>query len=85
MGDPSVTTHIILKGLTGEIQVAGQTFNGQMPAWEKVLSDAEIAAAVTYIRSSWGNAAGAVDAAAVAAERAKISSRAKPFTAKELK
>lgn len=84
-GDPLITTHIVLKGLAGEITVGGQTFNGQMPAWEKVLSDAEIAAVVTYIRSSWGNSAGAVDAATVAAERAKLSSRSKPFTAKELK
>lgn len=84
-GDPRVTTHIVLKGLSGEVKVDGQGYNGLMPAWENVLSDAEIAAVVTYIRSSWGNSASAVDTATVAAERAKLSSRTKPLTVKELK
>ncbi|HRP48077.1 MAG TPA: c-type cytochrome [Trueperaceae bacterium] len=59
-----------LFGLQGKITVNGADFNGLMPAWENVLKDEEIAAVLTYTRSSWGNSASAVDAAAVAAQRA---------------
>lgn len=40
---------------------------GIMPAYEARLNDAEIAALLTYIRSSWGNSAGAVGTDDVAA------------------
>jgi mono/diheme cytochrome c family protein len=45
-----------------------------MPAW-KSLSDDEIAAVATYVRSSFGNSASSVSAATVAAERARTSAR----------
>jgi mono/diheme cytochrome c family protein len=37
-----------------------------MPAWKGNLSDDDIAAVITYIRSSWGNKASAVTAADLA-------------------
>jgi mono/diheme cytochrome c family protein len=43
---------------------------GAMPAFERQLSDAQIAAALTYVRRSWGNRASPVTAADVAAARA---------------
>lgn len=39
---------------------------GVMPAWRSQLSNADIAAVLTYIRSSWGNSAGAVTESDVA-------------------
>src|SRR3712207_8503673 len=48
---------IILHGLTGEVEVAGQTYSGLMPPWKDVLKDDEIAAVMTYMRSTWGNKA----------------------------
>ncbi len=33
---------------------------GQMPAWDTMLNDYDIAAAITYIRNSWGNHTGDV-------------------------
>lgn len=76
-GNPIVTAddatfieRVVLFGLQGKITVNGADFNGLMPAWENVLKDEEIAAVLTYTRSSWGNSASAVDAAAVAAQRA---------------
>ena len=53
-GDPVKVIHIVKYGLTGPVVVAGKTFNGMMPAWSPQLSDADIAAAITYVRSSWG-------------------------------
>jgi mono/diheme cytochrome c family protein len=66
-GDPSKVIHIVKYGLTGKINVAGHPYNGAMPPWGTNLSNEDIAAALTYVRSSWGNKAGAISAAQVAA------------------
>ena len=66
-GDPKRVIHTLKYGLNGKIQVAGHTYNGMMPAWGQSLSNADIAAVVTYIRSSWGNKASAVTESDVAA------------------
>lgn len=63
----------------------GKWFNGAMPAWADVLSDAEIAAVLTYVRSSFGNAAATIAADVVAAERSATASRTTPWTVGELK
>lgn len=72
-GNPVVTgaatevIGIVKNGKSGPITVAGTKYNGQMPAWKGTLSDSDIASVVTYIRSAWGNKAGAVTAAQVTA------------------
>ena len=66
-GDPATVIHIVKYGLNGSISIAGTSYNGMMPAWGQSLSNADIAAAVTYIRSAWGNKASAVSESAVAA------------------
>ena len=65
-GDPAKVAHILLYGLNGSISVKGATYNGQMPAWKGTLTNADIASVITFIRSSWGNKAGAVTEADVA-------------------
>lgn len=60
-----------LYGLQGPISVSGQTFNGVMPGWAH-LSDEDLAAALTYISSSWGESnAVAFSAEELAAARAE--------------
>lgn len=66
-GDAAHVIHVVKDGLSGAITVNGTTYNGQMPAWGQTLSTNDIAAVITYIRSSWGNVAGAVTPAQVAA------------------
>jgi mono/diheme cytochrome c family protein len=82
-GDSARMIRIVLKGLSGPVTVHGATFNGQMPPWQQ-LSDAELAAVLTYVRASWGNSAGAVSAADVAKERTASAGHAGPWTAGEL-
>jgi ubiquinol-cytochrome c reductase cytochrome b subunit len=53
-GDPNKVIGIVLNGLHGPITIAGQTYNGQMPAWKGTLSADDVADVVTYIRSSLG-------------------------------
>ncbi|BDG25329.1 c-type cytochrome [Thermus thermophilus] len=66
---------VILFGLQGSIQVKGQTYNGQMPAWGPQLKDGEIAAILNYISTNLGNTPPkgfkAYTAAEIAKERAK--------------
>jgi len=84
-GAPETVVHIVLDGLQGPVQVAGQTYNGAMPAWRDLLSDAEIAAVVTFVRQWAPNAASPVDSALVARERAATAARRRPWTADELR
>ena len=64
-GDPSYLIHIVKYGLSGKIVVGGVNYNGMMPNWGQQISNADIASAITYIRSSWGNKASAVSASDV--------------------
>lgn len=69
VGDAQRVIHIVKFGLTGSITAEGDTYNGVMPAWGTQLSNADIASAITYIRSAWGNNASAVSAADVKAAK----------------
>lgn len=67
-GDKKRLINIVLKGLTGRIEVNGEPFDNTMPQ-HSFLSDSEIANVLTYVRSSFGNKASAVTADEVRAER----------------
>jgi mono/diheme cytochrome c family protein len=83
-GDEAKVVRIVLNGVTGPVEVAGETYNGMMPAWGPVLKDENIAAVLTYVRTSWGNKAAPITASTVAKIRAATASRSTPWTAAEL-
>lgn len=66
--------HVVLYGLQGQIRVKGQTYNGAMPGFAH-LSDANVAAVLNHVSTSWGNklpkGQKAFTAAEVKAQRAK--------------
>ena len=64
---------IPLTGLNGNLQVEGKDWNLNMAPMGAALSDADLAAVLTYIRSSWGNKAGPVSADDVKAIRATVA------------
>jgi mono/diheme cytochrome c family protein len=68
-GDAAEVIHIVKYGKSGPIKVGTAQYNGMMPAWGQSLSNADIAAVVTYIRSAWGNKASPVTEAQVAASQ----------------
>lgn len=76
-GDARVLANIVLHGISGEISVAGQTFNGAMPKFAQ-LGDAELAAVLSHVRSAWSNKTAAVAVDLITAER-KASTRTTPF------
>ncbi len=70
--DSAGVIRIVLNGRTGPLEVNGKQYGGNMPAWRD-LSDADIAAVLTYVRSAWNNGAPAVSADQVAAARAPVA------------
>ncbi|MES1194555.1 MAG: cytochrome c, partial [Opitutus sp.] len=83
-GSEERAVRIVLLGLNGPITVAGKEFNSAMASLGGVLKDDQIANALTYVRSEWGNNAPEVKPETVARIRAELGSRTAPWTAAEL-
>ena len=71
--DPKEIVGIIVNGRSGPLTVGGKTYNGTMPTWKGQLSNPDIAAVATYIRSAWGNNAPGVTEQQVAAAGTSVS------------
>ncbi|MFN7835134.1 MAG: c-type cytochrome [Burkholderiaceae bacterium] len=78
VGSDKQLTQILLHGVAGEIVVKGNTYKGAMPSF-KTLSDAEIAAVASYIRTQWGNVAVALTPQLVTEQRETSKDRTTPF------
>jgi len=78
LGGEKVLISILLHGVQGEIEVKGNVYKGVMPAFG-TLSDDEIAAVLSYVRSDWGNQAAAITAAAVKAQREATEKQQGPY------
>jgi mono/diheme cytochrome c family protein len=77
-------THIPLAGVTGQLSVKGQTWSLAMPAMGAAMSDEDLAAVLTYIRSSWGNKDGPVTANEVKAARAALGAHPLPMSGDQM-
>ena len=80
--DPETPIRIVLLGVTGPIEVNGQSFDSTMPSLG--LSDGEIADILTYARSAWGNQAEAITPETVAEVRASLEGRTAAWDAQTL-
>lgn len=74
---------IMLHGHQGPMSVKGGSYNNAMPQW-KQLTDDQIAAILTYIRSDWGNNAPAIEASFVAGIRSEHKEQSDPWTQPQL-
>ncbi|HEY4289568.1 MAG TPA: c-type cytochrome [Puia sp.] len=90
-GDKNKLIPIVLYGLTGPVRIAGKLYkspeiNGDMPGIgsNKDFSDEDISQVLSFIRSSWNNKAGGINAADIGPIREKYKDRQKPFTMEEL-
>jgi mono/diheme cytochrome c family protein len=84
VGPPNRLIRIPQTGLTGPIKVNGTEYNLNMLAMGALLKDEELAAVLTYIRSSWGNKASKITPEQVKKVRAVLGGRATPHTVDEL-
>jgi mono/diheme cytochrome c family protein/glucose/arabinose dehydrogenase len=82
-GPATRAIRIILQGLTGPIEVAGTSWQMEMPA-VTMFNDEQVAAILTYIRREWDNDGSAVAPGDVSKVRAAIAGRTSAWTAKEL-
>lgn len=83
VGPESRFARVLLHGLEGAVVVDGTTYNMPMPA-APLNDDDEVAAAMTFVRRSFGNNASAVRPETVARIREETKSREKSWTAAEL-
>ena len=74
---------IVLHGLSGPVTVKGANFNGVMPP-QGTMSDAELAAVLTYVRNTWGNKGTMVTKEMVAKVREKVAAHVGPWTGGDL-
>ncbi|HKW53709.1 MAG TPA: cytochrome c [Stellaceae bacterium] len=72
--DPTSLIRVVLQGARS-VATASAPTGPAMPAFDWKLSDAQVAAVLTYIRNSWGNAAAAVSAGEVRRSRGKLASQ----------
>lgn len=84
LGSPGRMIRIPLAGLSGPLQVKGQEYNLSMPAMGAAMTDEQLAAVLTYIRSSWGNKASEITPEQVKGIRTEVGNRLQPWTASEL-
>jgi len=81
---PERMIRIPLYGLTGPVTVLGQAYNLSMPAMGATLSPDDLAATLTYIRTSFGNKASVITPDQITAVKGKVGNRAQQFTVEEL-
>jgi mono/diheme cytochrome c family protein len=85
---PARMIRIVLDALQGPVVVKGTEFNNTMTPWRDTLTDQQIAAVITYVRTQkdWGHNASPVTAEEVADIRktTKDRSAAGPWTVAEL-
>ena len=84
---PDRIIRMVLHGFTGPITLNGKPFASPaplMPPQGAALSDTQIADVLTYVRSSFGNKAGAVTPAEVAAIREAEKARSAMWTEAEI-
>ncbi len=75
---------IPLKGLTGPITVKGEQYNLSMLSFEALLPDEQIAAALTYIRTAWGNNGSRITTEQVRKVRQQVAGQEGQFTVSDL-
>ncbi len=85
-GDPERLAKLTIHGLMGPFTLNGKSYQGLVPmtAFGGILSDAEIADVLTYIRNDFGNKAPAVQPQQVSAVRAATQSQAGFYRAQDL-
>jgi mono/diheme cytochrome c family protein len=79
-GKDTLIANIVLHGITGKLTVKGAAYSGQMPAFKDKLSDAEIAAVLSHVRSNFGNGAAKVTPETVKTVRDEGKDRKAPWT-----
>ena len=85
LGEPTVLARIVLRGLTGPIEVAGETYELPLMPDHARLADDEIAAILSHLRRAWDHEASIIPPSLITTERAATATRTQPFTVEALR
>ena len=83
-GSESRLIKIALHGLRGPIQVGDKIYDREMPGLGRRLSDREMAALLSFVRSHWGASSAAIKPATVTRVRTEARNRQRYWTVGEL-
>ena len=83
-GPENLLIKIVLHGLHGPIEVRGKSYNQEMPGFAPILSDADIASLLSYVRRRFGGATTPTSEAAVSSIRSANRGRTNYWTVPEL-
>jgi mono/diheme cytochrome c family protein len=75
---------IVLHGLRGTISVRSKIYNQEMPGFGPILTDADIASLLSYVRRRFGGASTPISEATVSLIRASNRGRMQYWTVEEL-
>jgi mono/diheme cytochrome c family protein len=83
-GPENIVIRIVLHGLHGPIEVRDKSYNQEMPGFGPILTDADIASLLSYVRKRFGGATTPTSEAAVSQIRAANRARTGYWTVDEL-
>ena len=83
LGPPAALIALSLDGVSGPLKVGDEEYNGFMPG-QAQHSNEDLAELLTFVRSSWGNNASAINADEVDKVRRATALRTSAWTAEEL-
>jgi len=91
LGSPWVTgpeerlIKIVLHGVRGPMEVQGKIWDREMPGFGQILSDADVASLLSFVRQRFGAPGEAITAAAVGRVRAANQSRTEYWRVEDLR
>jgi mono/diheme cytochrome c family protein len=83
-GPESTLIKIVLHGISGRIELRGKTYDREMPGFGQILSDADVASLLTYVRGRFGGPNEPITPEAVRKVRGANADRTAYWTVDEL-
>jgi len=84
VGPQEVLIKIVLHGVRGKMEIAGETYDREMPGLAPILSDEEVASLLSFVRQRFGGLTTPVEAGTVSKIRAEHQDRTDYWSVEEL-
>ena len=85
MGPQDRLIKIVLHGVRGKMEVDGKTYDREMPGFEQILSDEEIASLLSFVRGRFGGLSTPVEPETVSEIRSEHEDRTAYWSVEELR
>ena len=84
VGPQEVLIKIVLHGVRGKMEIAGETYDREMPGLAPILSDEEVASLLSFVRQRFGRLTTPIEAGTVSKIRAEHQDRTDYWSVDEL-